>query len=295
MKPFIIIGILLMSAAIAFSQGSGVTAEVGNFGTVPAKQVNLSVPAYPDDALKKNLGGRITVAVMIDETGKVVSTGEATGPYPVCGGVTDPSVLEMREAALNAAKEATFEPVMANQKAITVSGTITYIFKPEHPADDGATVPVRIAGAEVKKPNQIQLDRIATLEPTDGGAAGGLNQTAGTDKSAVTDKEKSTEGDAQPAPAGPKTVSAGVLNGKAVSLPKPLFPPAANAVHASGAVAVQVLILEDGSMYTAKAISGHPLLGRASEVAACGARFPPTLLQGQPVKVSGVITYNFVP
>jgi protein TonB len=93
----------------------------------------------------------------------------------------------------------------------------------------------------------------------------------------------------------PKTISGGVLNGKAVSLPKPPYPPAARAVRASGAVSVQVLIDEQGRVVSASAASGHPLLRAAAEQAARGARFSPTLLSGQPVKVSGIITYNFVP
>jgi protein TonB len=93
----------------------------------------------------------------------------------------------------------------------------------------------------------------------------------------------------------PKTVSGGVLNGKATSLPKPAYPPAARAVRASGSVSVQVLISESGSVISASAVSGHPLLRSAAVGAARGARFSPTLLSGQPVKVSGVITYNFVP
>lgn len=93
----------------------------------------------------------------------------------------------------------------------------------------------------------------------------------------------------------PKTISGGVLNGKATSLPKPPYPPAARAVRASGAVSVQVLISETGSVVSANAVSGHPLLRPAAVSAARGARFSPTLLSGQPVKVSGVITYNFVP
>jgi protein TonB len=60
-------------------------------------------------------------------------------------------------------------------------------------------------------------------------------------------------------------------------------------------VAVQVLIDEDGRVISANAVSGHPLLRGAAEQAARGARFSQTLLSGQPVKVSGVITYNFVP
>lgn len=93
----------------------------------------------------------------------------------------------------------------------------------------------------------------------------------------------------------PRTVSGGVLNGKASSLPKPAYPPAARAVRASGQVVVQVVISETGSVISASATSGHPLLRQAAVGAARGARFSPTMLSGQPVKVSGIITYNFVP
>ena len=93
----------------------------------------------------------------------------------------------------------------------------------------------------------------------------------------------------------PRTVSGGVLNGNAVSLPKPAYPPAARAVGASGAVTVQVLIDEEGRVVSATATGGHPLLQAAAVAAARQARFTPTLLEGQPVKVSGIITYNFVP
>lgn len=93
----------------------------------------------------------------------------------------------------------------------------------------------------------------------------------------------------------PKQISGGVLNGKATSLPKPPYPPAARAVRASGAVSVQVLIDESGNVVSASAVSGHPLLRAAAVQAARQARFSPTQLSGQPVKVSGVITYNFVP
>lgn len=98
-----------------------------------------------------------------------------------------------------------------------------------------------------------------------------------------------------PEPSGmPKQIAGGVLNGKAVSLPKPAYPPAARAVNAEGSVSVQVLIDEEGNVVSANAVSGHPLLRAASVEAARGARFSPTRLMDQPVKVSGVITYNFV-
>lgn len=100
---------------------------------------------------------------------------------------------------------------------------------------------------------------------------------------------------ATPTPAPPSTVLkiSQVLNGRAVSLPKPPYPPLALQVKASGPVNVQVLIDETGKVISAQAISGHPLLRAAAVQAARQARFSPTVLGDQPVKVSGVITYNF--
>jgi protein TonB len=98
-----------------------------------------------------------------------------------------------------------------------------------------------------------------------------------------------------PQPTPPRApISGGVLNGKALSLPKPAYPAIAKQAHASGTVVVQVTISESGSVISASAMSGHPLLRAAAVAAARGARFSPTKLSGQPVKVTGVITYNFV-
>lgn len=127
----------------------------------------------------------------------------------------------------------------------------------------------------------------------DTGGTQGISTGTGTAPSGD-DEDAPPPPKATPKPA-PKTVSGGVLNGKATSLPKPAYPPAAKAVRASGAVSVQVLIDESGRVVSASAVSGHPLLRNAAEGAARGARFSPTLLSGQAVKVSGVITYNFVP
>ena len=98
-----------------------------------------------------------------------------------------------------------------------------------------------------------------------------------------------------PKPTPPRApISGGVLNGKAISLPKPAYPPIARAAHASGTVVVQVTIDENGAVISASPISGHPLLTQAAVNAARQARFSPTKLSGQPVKVTGVIQYNFV-
>ncbi|MFN0278355.1 MAG: energy transducer TonB [Pyrinomonadaceae bacterium] len=120
------------------------------------------------------------------------------------------------------------------------------------------------------------------------GSSTGLAQTA--------PETKVIDEDAPPPPpkkAPPKTISGGVLNGKATSLPVPVYPPAARAINAKGTVTVQVTIDESGRVISASASSGHPLLRAAAVSAAQRAKFSPTLLTGQPVKVTGVITYNF--
>lgn len=91
----------------------------------------------------------------------------------------------------------------------------------------------------------------------------------------------------------PKMISGGVLNGKATSLPRPAYPAGAMAVNASGAVSIQITIDESGNVIAANAVSGHPLLRAAAEKAARAAQFSPTMMSGKPVKISGVITYNF--
>lgn len=102
------------------------------------------------------------------------------------------------------------------------------------------------------------------------------------------------ESSAASVPRRPATISGGVLNGKAISLPKPAYPPIARAAHVSGAVTVQVTVDENGNVTSASAVSGHPLLQASAVAAARQAKFRPTMLSGQPVKVTGVIVYNFV-
>jgi periplasmic protein TonB len=98
-----------------------------------------------------------------------------------------------------------------------------------------------------------------------------------------------------PKPVVPKILKISrVLNSQAMSLPKPNYPPLAKQIGLRGTVTVQVLIDETGKVISAKAISGHPVLIPEAQRAALQARFSPTVISDQPVKVSGVITYNFV-
>ncbi len=90
-------------------------------------------------------------------------------------------------------------------------------------------------------------------------------------------------------PNAKKPINGGMLNGKAIYLPQPLTV----AGEATGVVLVQVLIDEQGTVIDARAVSGPQHLHTAAVTAARLARFSPTMLMGEAVKVTGTISYNF--
>ena len=92
----------------------------------------------------------------------------------------------------------------------------------------------------------------------------------------------------------PAVVRRDVINSAAIELPKPPYPPMAKSAGIQGSVNVQVLVDETGKVVSAKAVSGSPFLSNEAVRAAYKARFSPARIGDQPVKVSGVIVYNFI-
>lgn len=124
--------------------------------------------------------------------------------------------------------------------------------------------------------------------PTDATDARANEKTKTAEKSETAETTKPADAEK------PKTtLSGGVLNGKALSLPVPAYPPAARNSGAHGKVVVEVMIDERGRVIEAHAISGHSFLQQAAVQAARQARFTPALLSGEPVKVRGTINYVF--
>jgi TonB family protein len=201
-----------------------------NGGVLNGKAVSLPKPEYSAEAKAAKIQGTVSIQVLIDEQGNVISAEPADLKAVVvrsADGSTqtvepEPVNPILVEAAQRAAMEAKFSPTLLSGAPVKVRGTITYRFS------------------------------------------------------------------AMP------EVSGGILNGKAVTLPKPVYPPAALAVRAEGAVSVQVTISESGDVESASAVSGHPLLRASAVAAARGAKFSPTILSGNAVKVTGVVIYNFV-
>lgn len=86
----------------------------------------------------------------------------------------------------------------------------------------------------------------------------------------------------------------GILNSRAIDLPKPVYPAAAKKDRISGQVQVKVVLDETGKVVSAEATFGPEQLRAAAVEAAKRARFKPTLVGDVPQKVFGIILYDFV-
>ena len=85
----------------------------------------------------------------------------------------------------------------------------------------------------------------------------------------------------------------GFLNGSAIELPKPAYPAEAKQNHIVGQVQVKVSVDETGKVTSAEIMSGPGALQAAALEAAKRARFQPHIVNGSPVKIFGVLTYDF--
>ena len=148
--------------------------------------------------------------------------------------------------------------------------------------------------------NQIpeQTGRTNSVDPN----GCGLCSSDADNKSGKEEEEKAPELVVKPTPKPPveqkkpqPPVTGGVLNGRATYLAKPPYPQIAKQAGISGSVNVQVTIDEKGNVISAAVVAGHPLLRAGAVNAARQSKFTPTLLSNQPVKVTGVIVYNFQP
>jgi periplasmic protein TonB len=199
-----------------------------------------------------------------------------------------PKAADEPKPAAKAAPEVAMVKDMAVIAPVTKSNEIAPVTAKVVPTNK--TLSVLVGDRDVGDVNAVPTGPVGVVGGTGGGGAG----TGGAPKVEVSDEPPPPPPAPTPPPKPKTVVSGGVLNGKAISKPQPAYPPIAKAARASGTVTVQILVDESGRVVSASAVSGHPLLQQAAVSAARNARFSPTLLSGQPVKVSGVITYNFV-
>lgn len=261
-------------------------------GTLLAKEVY----AYEFDAVGNWI--KMTTSVAVMEGGKVTfEPSEVT--YRTISYYLDQTVLAKMSQTPTPATAATPNTPAANAQPQTVS-------KPQTPASSTTAAQSKPAVTEAAKSAPARSTASPLLVASlDQGAGSSVPVSASSAANVPLSEGPAVKADGDapalaPAPAatpvrtGPlKPVSGGVLNGKAISLPPPTYPDMARRAGAFGVVEVEVVIDVTGKVISAKATSGPVLLRQSAELAARNARFGPTLLSGQPMRVVGVISYNF--
>jgi len=96
-------------------------------------------------------------------------------------------------------------------------------------------------------------------------------------------------------PQNPEKVSETELQGRAITRARPVYPPSAKKINASGTVEVQITISEEGLVSEATAISGHFALRSVAVEAARKWVFKPVIFNGAPIKVTSILTFVFAP
>lgn len=88
-------------------------------------------------------------------------------------------------------------------------------------------------------------------------------------------------------------IAVGSLVNYATNQPQPIYPQAARSIRATGVVKVEVTISENGDVATIEKTSGPALLQGAAKDAIKKWRFKPFVRDGQPVKATGFVNFNF--
>jgi len=98
------------------SNSKGSIAAPVDVGALDSKAVSKPKAVMSEEAKRLKLSGRITVKVIVDEEGKVASAIALNGP------------AALREAAVEAAKQATFAQMVKDGITVRFTGTLTYDF-----------------------------------------------------------------------------------------------------------------------------------------------------------------------
>jgi hypothetical protein len=263
---------LALFTAIALIVFATIAAAAQTDSYAPPELLNTPGIFIPDEAALTGLGGLVRVRISIDERGNVTGVEDVTGPGWTCPQVSRADVVAMREAATKAAMIARFKPATQNSIPVTSSTSLNFNF----PVGESIEARTLSRGSSDLQKGVIN------------GRSNLATETAG----AVIAVKRNDKVNESQRIKPPRQISGGVLNGKAVSLVKPRWPAAAR--ETGGTVTVNVLIDTNGDVFSAETLTGHPLFRFAARSGACESKFAPTILSsGEPVRVTGVIVYNF--
>ena len=266
-----------MTTSVAIIEGGKVTFE-------PSEVTYRTISYFLDEAMMAKMSQPATPSAQ-----PATATPAAAQPQPAASNANVPSSVASAKPSPSPAassspakspQQAATQPQALSQQQAAAKTPAQASSNPAQPSANRAA-PVSVAAVDknlTATPNAAVPVANSTTEPGGGPVVKGDGEAPA----------------APPTRTGPlKPISGGILNGKALSLPAPAYPEMAKRARASGLVEVEVVIDITGKVISAKATKGNSLLLLAAEQAAKQARFTPTLLSGQPVKITGTITYNF--
>ena len=247
--------------------------------------VSKEVYKYESDSLGNWV--KMTASVAVVENGKIAFEPTEVTYRTIFYYLDAAMIAKMAEPAGNSASSAKTEDVGSQVKPTVETS------KEVKPAANSGSSANHAEGEKVAATLPFptsSLDKLK-LSAAQPGAADLRGAVLDTNKKVV------VVSDNAPPPPAPrpllKPVSGGVLNGIALALPPPSYPDTARRMRQAGLVQVEVVVDENGKVISARALSGPSTLRDVAVEAAYRARFSPTKLSGQPVKVTGQINYNF--
>jgi protein TonB len=242
--------------------------EGGKLSFEPSEVTYRTISYFLDESMMAKMSQPATQSAAQPATQLAVSPAAAQPqPSPVAQSVQVGAVVQPKPS-----------PALNNSAAQPVGKPAQPVSKP---ATNAKSAPVVLASLD--KSAMVGPSLPVTVASSSNSSAGGPSVNADGEAPA-----------AQSLMRGPlKPISGGILNGKALNLPQPMYPDVAKRMRVVGTVEVEVIIDTNGKVISAKAVKGPPLLMQAAEQAAKQAKFTPTLLSGQPVKIAGTINYNF--
>ena len=185
------------------------------------------------------------------------------------------------------------ETHLAGMTTATGSGTASHSQAPTEPA---ATSGQPVTVAKPAPPSNTAPS--STAAPSSGSAVTTVKTAEAKAATPPPPAPKNSVSPANKTVTSPENISkepiiVGSLYEKATQKARPKYPDIARSAHVVGMVTVYLVVNEKGSVETVERTSGPELLKHAAEEAARRWKFHPTLIDGQPVRVSGYISFNF--
>lgn len=157
-----------------------------------------------------------------------------------------------------------------------------------------AAVAMKPSGGDEKQPKKSRK-----AGPGQKPAASAGAQSSGAQASAPAQQPQQNSAEPPPASGGGAKksdggpVSVGSLAGKARQRVSPTYPALARTARISGVVTVYLVVNEKGEVESVERAEGPAQLQQAATDAARHWKFAPTVVDGQPVRVTGYLSFNF--